>query len=298
MEYPLRRACRRTMSHKAAIQSTLQFSLGCGCGSAVGPASHIVSNTPPVPDVWRLLADGGAWPNEQALSRRRGRSKGGRGFPGTVRARLSRDRIQRAGATDKIGAAAPFEDLMPACNNRHYIRGTRLHRIGMLDEAAEFYARALRDEPENIRVYVRRGAALVDGGRFDEAAECCAKALSLDPRCVPVLMNMGLALRRAGRPAEAAEYYGRAIDGYGAGSGAGPDTDMARLYSNMGCALLDAGRIDEALNCCEKAIDADPDFGIGYVNKGAVLHELGRLDEAARYIHAGRTLDPSHARPS
>ena len=103
MEYPLRRACRRTMSHKAAIQSTLQFSLGCGCGSAVGPAPYIGSNTPPVPDVWRLLADGGAWPNEQALSRRRGRSKGGRGFPGTVRARLSRDRIQRAGPQTRLG---------------------------------------------------------------------------------------------------------------------------------------------------------------------------------------------------
>ena len=157
MEYPLRRACRRTMSHKAAIQSTLQFSLGCG--SAVGPASHIVSNTPPVPDVWRLLADGGAWPNEQALSRRRGRSKGGRGFPGTVRARLSRDRIQRAGATDKIGAAAPFEDLMPACNNRHYIRGTRLHRIGMLDEAAEFYARL-------YAMSQRTSAYMSEGGRL------------------------------------------------------------------------------------------------------------------------------------
>lgn len=245
-----------------------------------------------------MLADGGAWPNERALSRRRGRSKGGRGFSGPVRTRPSRDCIQRAGAADRIGAAAPFEDLMPACNNRHYIRGTRLHRTGMLDEAAECYARALRDEPENIRVHVRRGAALVDGGRFDEAAECCAKALSLDPRCVPVLMNMGLALRRAGRPAEAVEYYGRAIDGYGAGSGAGPDTDMARLYSNMGCALLEAGRSDEALNCCEKAIDADPDFSMGYANKGAILHELGRPDEAAEYTHAGRMLDPGHARLS
>ena len=244
-----------------------------------------------------MLADGGAWPNEQALSRRRGGPKGGRGFPGPVRTKPSRDRIQRAGATDKIGAAAPFEDLMPACNNRHYIRGTKLHRIGMLDEAAECCARALRDEPENIRVYVRRGAALVDGGRFDEAAECCAEALDLDPRCVPVLMNMGLALRRAGRPAEAAEYYGRAIDGYGAGSGTGSDTDMARLYSNMACALLDAGSIDEALNCCERAIDADPDFGMGYTNKGAVLRELGRLDEAAKHIRAGRMLDPGRARP-
>lgn len=244
-----------------------------------------------------MLADGGSWPNEQALSRRSGGPKGGRRFPGTVRAGPSRDRIQRAGATDKIGAAAPFEDLMPVCNNVHYIRGTKLHRLGRLDEAAECYARALRDEPENIRVYVRMGAALVDGGRFDEAAECCAKALGLDPRCVPVLMNMGLALRRAGRPAEAAEYYGRAIDGYGAGSGAGPDTDMARLYSNLGCALLDAGHVDEALNCCEKAIDADPGFGMGYSNKGAVLHHLGRHDEAAKYTRAGSVLDPGHARP-
>ena len=212
-----------------------------------------------------------------------------------VRAKPSGDRLRRIGATDKPGAAAPFEDLIPACDNPHYIRGTELHGIGRLDEAAECYDRALRDEPENVRIYARKGTALVDGGRMDEAAECCAKALSLDPRCVPALMNMGLVLRRTGRPAEAAEYYDRAIREYGAGSGAGPDTDLARLYSNRGCALLDAGRSAEALNCCEKAIAADPDFGMGYINKGAVLHDLGRLEEAAEYILTGSMLDPGHA---
>ena len=130
-----------------------------------------------------------------------------------------------------------------------------------------------------------------------QAAERCAKALCLYTRCVPVLMNMGPALCRAGRPAEAAEYYGRAIDGYGAGSRAVPDADMARLYGNRGCALPDAGRVDGILNCCENAIDADPRFGMGYGNKGAVLHRLGMPDEAAKYTRAGSVLDPGRARP-
>lgn len=70
---------------------------------------------------------------------------------------------------------------------------------------------------------------------------------------------------------------------------------MARLYSNKGCALLDAGRSAEALDCCEKAIGADPDFGSGHINKGAALLDLGRRDEAYRCIHTGSVLDPDHA---
>ena len=219
---------------------------------------------------------------------------GSRGLPGMARAGPGRDYLRRTGATDKPGAAAPFEDLMPACDNPHYIRGTKLHARGRLNEAAECYDRALRDDPGNIRVYARKGTALLDGGRLDEAEECCTEALGLDPRCVPALMNMGLVLRRTGRPAEAAEYYDRAIEGYGAGPGTRPDTDLARLYSNKGYALLDAGRIAEALNCCDKAIAADPDFGLGYINKGAILYELGRTDEAAGYLLTGSALDPGH----
>ena len=231
------------------------------------------------------------------MSRRRGRPKGrqGRRSSGVIQAGPGGDHLQRLGSTDRPGAAAPFEDIMPACDNPHYIRGTMWHRIGELDEAAECYDMALRDEPENVRIYARKGAALVDGGRMDEAEECCAEAIRLDPRCVPALMNMGLVLRRTGRPAEAAEYYDRAIGAYGSRPGAGADTDLARLYSNKGCALLDAGRSAEALDCCEKAIGADPDFGSGYINKGAALLDLGRRDEAYRCIHTGSVLDPDHA---
>ena len=66
-------------------------------------------------------------------------------------------------------------------------------------------------DPNNLRIYARLGAALVDAYMMKEAAKCCRDALRIDSHFVPALMNAGLMYRRSGRPAKAIKCYNKAI---------------------------------------------------------------------------------------
>ena len=56
--------------------------------------------------------------------------------------------------------------------------------------------------------------------------------------------------------------------------------DFAEAYSNRGNALKDLGRLDEAVASCDKAIQFKPDLAEAYSNRGNALKDLGRFDEA------------------
>jgi predicted O-linked N-acetylglucosamine transferase (SPINDLY family) len=52
------------------------------------------------------------------------------------------------------------------------------------------------------------------------------------------------------------------------------------VYSNLGNALCEQRRFDEAIVACHRAIALEPDFAQAYYNLGNALREVGRLDEA------------------
>jgi eukaryotic-like serine/threonine-protein kinase len=65
--------------------------------------------------------------------------------------------------------------------------------------------------------------------------------------------------------------------------------------NNLGVALIDAGRWDEAIACYKNAIELDPKFVIAHVNLGNALKDKGQVDEAIAYIKKAIELDPKLA---
>ena len=51
-------------------------------------------------------------------------------------------------AVDRPGVAAPFEDMMPDCDNKHFLDATRIHFGGDERGAIEHYVKALWSGPE------------------------------------------------------------------------------------------------------------------------------------------------------
>jgi protein O-GlcNAc transferase len=65
---------------------------------------------------------------------------------------------------------------------------------------------------------------------------------------------------------------------------------FADAYSNLGNALKQQGKVDEAVSCYEAALAIRPDFAAAHGNLGAALLDAGRLDEAAKTLkHAVTT---------
>jgi len=63
----------------------------------------------------------------------------------------------------------------------------------------------------------------------------------------------------------------------------------ARAYNNLGVALVEQGRIDQAMQCYRKALLIQPGYAGVHRNVGSVLARLGRYDEAL--VHYRRAVE-------
>lgn len=50
------------------------------------------------------------------------------------------------------------------------------------------------------------------------------------------------------------------------------------VHNNMGFALRNQGRYEEAVTCCKKALAIDPNYASAYYNMGKSLYKLGRFE--------------------
>lgn len=56
--------------------------------------------------------------------------------------------------------------------------------------------------------------------------------------------------------------------------------DDFRVWYNRGVVLSEMGRLEEAVDAYDRAIELEPAFEIVWDNKGVVLSRLGKLEES------------------
>jgi len=128
-------------------------------------------------------------------------------------------------------------------------------------EAAE-QARQIRD----------RATARYNGGNVQGAKAMLYKALQLNPRDPSLWNNMGIFLRESKHTRAAEACYRRALD-------CGGEADPG-LRSNLGNALNDLDRCEEAIACQELALAMNNDAPLFLQNLGVALRGAGRHAEA------------------
>jgi tetratricopeptide (TPR) repeat protein len=67
------------------------------------------------------------------------------------------------------------------------------------------------------------------------------------------------------------------------------------LSSESGKALLEQGKLDEAIGQFEEVVQVEPDYADGHINLGAALEKKGQSDEAIRQYEAALRLRPDSA---
>ena len=72
-----------------------------------------------------------------------------------------------------------------------------------------------------------------------------------------------------------------------------PD-ETAVFWSNKGASLGCLGRYEEAIRCCDKALDIDPQYTRAWNNKSNSLKSLGRYEEAIRCCDKALEIDPQY----
>ena len=126
------------------------------------------------------------------------------------------------------------------------------------------------------------------------ALDCLSSALlvhaqvrwSAEPANAGCWNNLGIVFAADQHPAEAAEAYRRAI---------AIQPNFPHAYLNLGNAMRDLGRWQDAVGAYSDAIRLKPDLAAAHHALGTALRELGQAAEAVASYRRAMQLDPSSA---
>jgi tetratricopeptide (TPR) repeat protein len=161
--------------------------------------------------------------------------------------------------------------------------GMALQRRDRFDEAIKCYDRALVLNPGQAEIWFRMGESLQRERRLDEATQCFDQALKLDPRHAAAARGNAMLHFDEGRHAQAIASFDRLVE---------LRPDLAGGHNLRGVCLLELGRLEEALASCGRAFELVPDNADFASNVGLVLHRLGRDEEALTWSEKALALNP------
>jgi len=71
--------------------------------------------------------------------------------------------------------------------------------------------------------------------------------------------------------------------------------DSCPVHNNLGIAFLQKGRVDEAIEQCQKALKIKPDYAQAHYNLGNALVQKGQVDEAIAQFQKALKINPNYA---
>jgi tetratricopeptide (TPR) repeat protein len=184
-----------------------------------------------------------------------------------------------AAATDALRRArARADSLARDQAGLQYRQGMSALERGQLDEAIEYFQRALKAPFDEARFRMALGIAWQRKGNLAAAGAEFRKALELNPGSVDAHLNYGVLLVRMGDAAGAEREFRDAIRA---------DPNFADAHFNLGLAMAAQRRWKEAADSLQNAIRLNPNPARFHWNLGRVLRDSGDLPGAvAAYARA------------
>lgn len=147
-----------------------------------------------------------------------------------------------------------------------------------LSKALREYARAIELDPNFAKPYNGMGLVLAEKRDYASARSAFEKAISLAPDFAPPYNNLGVYQRRLEGSKNPA-ILGAVIANYRKAIELAPQNGVH--HYNLGLALYDLQRRDEAMKEFKKAIELVPSYASPHVSLGVALRDHKHLPEAA-----------------
>lgn len=179
---------------------------------------------------------------------------------------------------------------MPSSNSSRALaqvlfqQGWALERAGRAAEAAEQYARALRQDRQCVDALIQLGLLRFHAGGAEEGVDLVRRATKANPRIAAAHQALGALLFAVRRFDQALASFERVLE-------LGPPN--AETLSSRADCLSELGRVEEALAGYDAAIALKPGLAEAHNNRGGALWRLGRLDEALAAYRQAAALNPN-----
>ncbi|MGH9703963.1 MAG: sulfatase-like hydrolase/transferase [Candidatus Acidiferrales bacterium] len=185
---------------------------------------------------------------------------------------------------DWATAAAEFQkclDLNPYFDQAMMGLGRALGFEGRIDQAKQWFERALAINPQNFRAWfeLARVEKRVDSNAAKTSLE---KALSIQPGFAPAYRDLGILAIEQKSYGEAAQDREKAVQ-FGL---ADPST-----LNYLGISYSRTNRLELAMKTYRRALAADPKFAQAHLNLGFVFQRMGREKEAKQEYETACRLD-------
>jgi protein O-GlcNAc transferase len=164
------------------------------------------------------------------------------------------------------------------------ILGSLRQRSSRYAEAAAFYQRALKADPDCIEAHYNLGRILQSDGDLIQAETCFRRAIALYPDLLEAHFCLGETLSRRDRYPEAEACFRRVLE---------LQPDLAVAHNNLAITLKRQARPEESEASCRRALACKSDFAEAYCNLASALTDQARLVEAAATYRQALALQPN-----
>jgi len=171
-------------------------------------------------------------------------------------------------------------EIFPTDAEAYFQVAANAVELGRVDEAIEYYRRALNIEPNYARAHCGLAIALelhgdpLDRARPDEASAHYTRALEIEPDYPEAHSGLARTLASQNRLEDAIWHFRQAIRA---------EPDMVQAHGGLGIALHMQGKLEEAIACYRKALQIDPEHVEAHSSLACALAEQGKLDEAINH---------------
>ena len=177
--------------------------------------------------------------------------------------------------------------IEPRFPEAQFCLANALDQQGQLDEAIELYQKALWFKPSQTQSHIFLGAAFAKQRKYEEAATHYRAALALNPESAIAHNNLARLLHTQGRLDEAIVHYSAALK---------LDPSLAQAHNNLGVLFLQKGRVAEGTAQFREALRLKPEDLESQLNLAQALAEQEQWAEAAEFF--GRTVTSATADPN
>lgn len=173
--------------------------------------------------------------------------------PRLAEARLSLGKIHLQKGNNKL-ALEQFEAIFahaPVDADHLITIASALKEAKLLTDADRHYKKALSILPNNAKLLSNYGLTLTELRRTDEAIATLTRATAIDPSMAEGFYNLAIAQRAANQQEAAEKSYLHALS---------LRRDFPEAWLNLGTLRLIQGRVPEARECFNQALDQHPDY--------------------------------------